>query len=277
MPERFIIGLLVALLAGCALPAVPSSAPPATNPADPAGAPPMAPSPTAAADPPPTASLPTRTASTVPIPTLDPEGLEVLELEATGCPGGVALDWSPANGSEFHHYTALRSLADEVDTAYPPIAPAVDWGDSYVTDRFVTSAVDATLIPSEAIFSYRVMAYDSRDRAVAASPVRRARPSEVAELGALKVEAGEEGAVRLEWGLFGGPAGCFSTYRVLIGPLAARPETILTVISDQSTTELETAGLHPGVGYAVRVEAVRTTTLGTFVVGRTEMASYTVP
>ena len=201
----------------------------------------------------------------------------MLDLDVTGCPGGVALDWSPAIHPEFHHYTALRSLADEVDTAYPPIAPAVDWGDSYVTDRFVTSAVDATLIPSEAIFSYRVMAYDGSGDPVAASPVRRARPSEVTELGALEIGVGADGGTHLDWRLFGGLGRCFSGYRVLIGPPGGRPETTLTVVADQSMTELETAGLHAGVGYVVRVEAVRTTTLGSFVVGRTETASYTVP
>jgi hypothetical protein len=274
MPERLIACLLLAVLAGCTpLSVPPTFAPPPSRPTQP---PPTIATPNASpsAMPSPT---PTPAATPSPSPSADEEGLEVLDLEVAGCPGGVALDWSAAIAADFHHYTALRSLADEVDTAYPPIAPAVDWGDSYVTDRFVTSAVDATLIPSEAIFSYRVMAYDGNDDPVAASPVRRARPSEVADLGRLEIKAGAEGAVRLEWGAFGGQAGCFSAYRVLTGPLSVRPETILTVISDQSTTELETAGLHPGVGYAVRVEAVRTTTLGSFVVGRTEIASYTVP
>ncbi len=274
MPERPIVSLLLAVLAGCAPLSVPPTVVPATSRATqpPRTVPTAKTSPSAVTSPTPT---PAPTPS--PSPSTDTDGLEVLDLEVAGCPGGVALDWSPAHAAEFHHYTALRSLAEDVDTAYPPIAPAVDWGDSYVTDRFVTSAVDATLIPSQAVFSYRVMAYDSRDRAVAASPVRRARPAEVVDLGVLEIGAGDGGAVRLEWGPFGGPAGCFSAYRVLIGPLAARPETILTVISDQSTTQLVTAGLHPGVGYAVRVEAVRTTTFGSFVVGRTEMGSYTVP
>ncbi len=274
MPERLIACLLLALLAGCTPLSVPQSFVPSVSPTARPTSSIATPSESPSGVPPPT---PTPAATPSPSPSADEHGLEVLDLEVAGCPGGVALDWSPAIAADFHHYTALRSLADDVDTAYPPIAPAVDWGDSYVTDRFVTSAVDATLIPSEAIFSYRVMAYDSRDRAVAASPVRRARPSEAADLGELDIEPGAEGAVRLEWSAFGGQTGCFSAYRVLIGPLSDRPERILTVISDQATTELETAGLHPGAGYVVQIEAVRTTTLGSFVVGRTEMASYTVP
>lgn len=208
---------------------------------------------------------------------METDGLEVLDIDVTGCPGGVVLDWAPAATPEFHHYTALRSLEADIETDYPPIAPAVDWGDSYATDRFVTSAVDATLIPSELSFHYRVMAYDDRDRAVAASSVRRARPTEAIDLGPLVVEPGADGATRLDWRLFGGLPSCFSAYRVLVGPEGAAPATTLTVVSGQSTTELETAGLHAGASYAVRVEAVRTTTLGGFVVARTEASSYTVP
>lgn len=203
--------------------------------------------------------------------------METLELEATGCPGGVALDWSPTTQPEFHHYTALRSLEADVNPDYPPIAPAVDWGDSYATDRFVTSAVDATLIPSEATFSYRVMAYDVQDRPLAASEVRRARPTEVVDLGTLTVEAGADAATRIDWPLFGGLPGCFSGYRILIGPAGGTPSTMLTVIASQSTTELETSALHAGETYAVRVEAVRTTTLGGFMVAHTATATYPVP
>jgi hypothetical protein len=195
----------------------------------------------------------------------------------TGCPGGVVVDWSPATAEAFHHYTALRSLEDEIATNYPPIAPAVDWGDSFATDRFVTSAVDATLIPSESTFAYRVMAYDERNRPVAASPARRTRPTEVVNLGTLVIEPGADGATRLDWTLFGGLGRCFSAYRVLIGPAGGTPSTTLTVVSAQETTELETVGLRAGEAYTVRVEAVRTATLGSFVVARSATATYEVP
>lgn len=210
-------------------------------------------------------------------PSRGADGLEVLELDVTGCPGGVALDWSPTSHPEFHHYTALRSLEPDVAPSYPPIAPAVDWGDSYGTDRFVTSAVDATLIPSEAVFYYRVMAYDQTNRPLAASPVRRSRPAEPVDLGALVVEAGADGHTSLDWSLFGGLGRCFSAYRVLIGPGGGTPSTTLTVIASQSLTELDTPALRSGETYALRVDAVRTTTLGSFVVGSTETATYTVP
>lgn len=273
MTERFLVCLLAVLLAGCTSVAGPTAEPQATESLT------VSPDETEHATTTPFATAsPTATATASPTPSASAAGgLETLELEATGCPGGVALDWSPTTRPEFHHYTALRSLEDEVSPDYPPIAPAVDWGDSYATDRFVTSAVDATLIPSEASFSYRVMAYDSRDRTVAASVVSRTRPTDVVDLGTLTVEAGADGSTRLDWRSFGGLPACFSGYRVVIGTGGGTPSTLLTVISDQSTTELETAALHAGETYAVRVEAVRTTTLGGFVVAHTETVSYAVP
>ena len=77
---------------------------------------------------------------------------------------------------------------------YPPVAPAVDWGDTYTTDRFVTTGVDASIIPSETVWYYRVMAYDARGRPVSASPVREARLQEPAGLGDLEVRAGPTGS-----------------------------------------------------------------------------------
>ena len=38
-----------------------------------------------------------------------------------------------------------------------------------------------------------------------------------------------------------------------------------------------TAGLHSGETYTIRVDALRTTTLGGFIVARSETATYTVP
>ena len=262
--------LLVLALTACSI-----RPPPATERADERSPTPV-PTPTASRQPNPST---TARATPTPQPTATPDagGLEALELQVTGCPGGVALDWSPATGTDFHHYTALRSLADDVDPAYPPIAPAVDWGDTYVTDRFVTSAVDATLIPSEVSFSYRVMAYDARNRPLAASAVRRTRPTDVVDLGALVVEAGDEGISHIDWGLFGGLGRCFSAYRVLVGPAGGTPSETLTVISEQGTTEIETDALRSGVGYVVQVETVRSTTVGEFVVAHTAVVSYTAP
>ncbi|MCV0402593.1 MAG: hypothetical protein K5924_02660 [Chloroflexi bacterium] len=270
MSDRRVALLVAVLLVTAACAPAPTAPSPSFLPTTTAATASPRPTPTPASTPAPTAS---------PTPTSTPVGgLEPMDLRVTGCPGGVVLEWSASVDAEFHHYTALRGPEREIDPAWPPIAPAVDWGDTYVTDRFITSAVDASIVPTETIWNYRVMAYDASNRPVAASPVRHARLDDVVELGVLEITPGpEEGTTHLDWRLFGGLSRCFSSYRVLVGTGGGAPSTVLTAISDQGTTELVTGGLHSGETYSIRVEAARTTTLGGFVVARTETVTYTAP
>ena len=216
---------------------------------------------------------PTAVPSPTPGPTPDPAALD---LEAISCHGGVLLDWSPSTHPDFHHYSALRSPEREIAPDYPPVAPAVDWGHSYTTDRYVTTAVDASIFPSETLWYYRVMAYDARGRSIAASPVRGARLREPTGLGTLEVGAGPDGVTRLSWRTYGGEARCFSAYRIL-GASGGEPLDTLTVVSDRATGTVETDALQSGTTYQLRVQAVRTTTLGSIVLGETDTVTLTVP
>lgn len=257
---------LVALVAGC----TPLAAP--TTPGD------VTPIPVATASQSSPDGTPAASVSTDPTPLTSPSAPPdplALELQATGCTGGVVLEWSPSRHPDFHHYTALRSPEAEIETAYPPIAPAVDWGDTYATDRFVTSAVDASILPSARRWHYRVMAYDAAGRVVGSSPVRSARLSPVDDLGTLTATSGIDGATVLRWSPYGGFSGCFTSYRILAG--LGAPQSALTVVSDLATTEVRTDALHPGLTYALKVQAVRVTTLGSFVVGESDVITYTVP
>jgi hypothetical protein len=224
-------------------------------------------------------AAPTRTAQASPSPTPEPSPTPdpfAIELDAFGCEGGVVLDWSPSLDPRFHHYIALRSPERRIRPAYPPIAPAVDWGDTYATDRFVTSAVDASIVPSDTEWHYRVMAYDERGRVVGASPVRSGRLREPVSLDPLTVEAGPDDTTRIGWTSYRGQGSCFSEYRLTFG-IGDAPSTVLTVISDQDTTSIETAALHAGAAYQLRVQAVRTTLQGSFVLGESDPVTYTVP
>ena len=274
MPERpgLLLPLLAVLLAGCAL-GVPSPS---------AEVPPRTPS----------ASAPASVASPVPSSTVvasAPASAEAtsgasasqapgtgFDLQVIGCNGGVVLDWTPLAVPAFHHYTALRSPNREIATDWPPIAPAVDWGDTYITDPYVTSAVDASISPSATRWSYLVVAYDAEDRPIAASPVRQTRLEEVDALDRLLVQPGEDGATRLRWAAFDGFSECFSSYRVLATP-AGGATSVIAVISNQALTELETDALHPGTTYKLEVQAVRTATQGSFVAGRAAPVTYLVP
>ena len=186
------------------------------------------------------------------------------------------LEWSASVDPAFHHYTALRSPEREIEPFYPPIAPAVDWGDTYATDRFVTSGVDASIIPSDTRWFYRVMAYDADGAVIGASPVRSAQLHPVDDLGAVQAAPADEGGTRLTWSAYDGFSRCFSSYRITFG-IGGSPTTVLAVVSGQSTTELRTDALHPGTTYSLRVQAVRATTLGSFVVGESDVATYAMP
>ena len=205
-------------------------------------------------------------------PTPDPA---LIELEATGCPGGVVLEWTPSRHRNFHHYTGLRSPEEEISTDYPPIAPAVDWGDTYATDPFVTSGVDGSILPSSRTWSYRMMAYDILGDVVSASQVASAQILERLDLGTPTVESAGE-LTRIEWSAFSGPGECFSSYRVLFG-VGRPPAVVLSEVSDPDVASIETDALHSGTTYQLRVDAVRVTTLGSIVSGRSETIFYTVP
>jgi hypothetical protein len=272
------LGLLVFLaLAGCALQVGPTAieARPATDAAPPSPTPPSP-----STSPSPSEVLPP--ASPTPQPTPIPPGvIGELELSAVTCPGGVVLEWSTLHDPRFHHYTVLRSHATEIAPQYPPIAPAVDWGATYATDPFITSAVDASLVPGPTEWSYRAVAYDALDRPVAASPVRQARLDPVIELGALTVSDGSRGT-RLGWRSFDGEAACFSWYALVASrsnpvPSHVGGSTTLAVISTQEASELETDALESGATYFLRLQAVRASPLGEFVAAETEVATYTVP
>ena len=259
--SRAAIGVLAVLLAGCPAAAGPTGSARAT--------PTASPPPGASVDPAASAS-----AEVTPRPTATPDPA-LLELAATGCPGGAVLEWSPSTHRNFHHYTGLRSPEAEISTDYPPIAPAVDWGETYATDAFVTAAVDASIRPSGQTWNYRMMAYDILGDVVSASPVASARIFEVLDLGVPAVETDGE-VTTIEWEPFSAEAGCFTSYRVLFGD-GRPPAVVLSELSDPDVVSIQTDALHSGRTYQLRIDAVRVTTLGSFVSGRTQTVFYTVP
>ena len=185
------------------------------------------------------------------------------------------LEWTPSTHRNFHHYTGLRSPETEISTDYPPIAPAVDWGETYATDAFVTAAVDASILPSTRTWNYRMMAYDILGDVVSASPVASARIFEVLDLGVPTVET--NGALTtIEWEPFSADAGCFSSFRVMFG-VGRPPSVVLSERSDPDAVSIETDALHSGTTYQLRVDAVRVTPLGSFVSARSQTVFYAVP
>ncbi len=268
MPRRVRIALLGCLLLGACI--SPSAGAPDESGAGSATPQPTSPTPAATPTTEPTPSiLPTPAAFSTPTPAPG-----TLALEALSCDGGVALEWSPSADPAFHHYTALRSENREIPPVYPPIAPAVDWGGTYATDRFVVSAVDATFEPSEPDWQYRVMSYDAEGRVIEASVVVTAQLLPIAPLGPASAEPVGRRTTRLEWDAYSGLSACFTEYRILYGA-GDPPTTLLATVSDRRETTLDTDALRVGTTYALRVEAIRTTALGSFVVARSELVTFT--
>jgi hypothetical protein len=221
----------------------------------------------------PSAPASTGLATPIAIEAPDPQP-GALALEATSCDGGVVLEWSASTDDDFHHYTGLRSSQLDISPAYPPISPAVDWGGTYATDRFIVSAVDGSLVAEEQEWFYRVMSYDEDNRVLESSPVVAAELRPAAQLGTLTVGAEAFGDARIRWRPYAGPAGCFSEYRVLYGTNGP-PTTLLTTVSDRQSTSLETTSLPSTGSYTLRVDAVRRTPLGSIVVARSDVATVT--
>ena len=267
-----IVCLAAPVLAGCARSSGPSATPAPSHTPDPTASP----SPTPRVTPEPTIAP---TAS----PTVRPPGaVGTLELQATSCPGGVVLEWSALSDAEFHHYTVLRSPSEVIEPHWPPVAPAVDWGETFATDPFVTAAVDASIIPSTRVWNYRAMAYDALDRPIAASPVRQAWLDPVFSLGALSATPADDGRTHLTWSAFVGFPGCFSWYAVVASRTSDQPSSLsgspsISTISSRSTTELSTEALESGATYFLRVQAIRATPMGEFLVAQTSVTTYTAP
>ena len=272
MARRFVLSLVV--LAGCAsVTPVGGEQPPASPAASRATTPASA---SAMPSAPPSASSTPAPPSEAPAPSATPDP-SAIELDTTSCDGGVVLDWSASSAADFHHYSALRSPERDIPPDWPPIAPAVDWGDTYTTDRFVTSAADDTVTLSDRLWFYRVVAYDAENRVVGSSPVRPARMDPVADLGAVTAAPGEEdGQVRIGWRPYTGFSECFSSYRVTVTPAGAAA-SVVAVISEQAAGNTVTGALHPGTSVTIAVEAVRTTILGSFTVGEAVPLVYSVP
>jgi hypothetical protein len=214
-----------------------------------------------------------------------------LSLAATGCNGGVVLDWSKYLGANFDHYTTLRSTVADIPMAYPPQNGAVDFGGSYAPHPDKRSAVDTT--GSEYVtYYYRTMAFDASDRVIAASQMTSAQRKPVEGMGAVTV-TGDATQTTLNWTPYAGPGSCFTYYKLVYSEAPDDQPTYgvdpyLAAVSDKNawnwsgpnaaSGDPEPKSLVSGKTYYLRVQAVRSTHLGWFVAAQSDVAGpYTVP
>jgi hypothetical protein len=205
----------------------------------------------------------------------------VLSLTAIGCGGGVVLDWTAYEGAGFNHYTTLRSTGASIPAAYPPQGGAVEPGGTYTKTLAATSAVDKGAAAGTRYY-YRTMAFNGDNGVLAASSVTSAVASPVGSLGALTVTTVGEGT-RLAWTAFAGSESCFTWYKLVYSETNPSPSYLagdpyLTAISARSTVSyVDPSVLKAGHSYYLRVQVIRSTELGAFLVSQTSVKTFTVP
>lgn len=267
--------------------AAPSSEPSARESLKPIVLPTFKPIPTLEPTPVPTA-VPTVKPTVKPTAKPDPTPVPTpvvgsLSLWPTTCNGGVVLSWSMyAGAGSFNHYTTLRSTSPEIPAAYPPSGGAVDPGTTYTTRVEKTSAYDIG-VDAGVTYYYRAMAFNADDGVIAASSVASAMGKPVKALGGLGAAAVAEGT-KLTWAPYGGSAACFDYYKLVYSETNPEPaylegDPYLAAISDQAAGSYtaSAAELVPGKTYYLRVQALRSTALGTFLVAQTDVTTYLVP
>ena len=218
-------------------------------------------------------------AEPTPVP---PPALVAMSLTATGCDGGVVLGWSQYEGDFFNHYTTLRNTTNSIPKAYPPQGGAVDPGGTYTTIVGKTSAVDSGVTPGTTYY-YRAMAFNAEDGVIGASSVMSAVAGPVASLGSLGASVVAEGTL-LTWTPYGGLADCFTWYKLVYSETNPSPSYLsgdpyLVAISSQETGSYvaSSAELVSGTTYYLRVQALRSTALGLFLVAESGVTTYLVP
>jgi hypothetical protein len=269
-------GFAIGILAGLDLAVAPSAVPTAPDLTPRPGS--TEPTPDSTATPPPSprpTTKPTPRATLKPTPTPGPVALA---LAIASCNGGIVIDWSAYSGDRFAHYGVARSTSATIPLAWPPSGAASAVSGSATADRSKSSIGD--IADGAGTFYYRAFALDASNRVLGASPVKSGMPEDVASLGELSVAPGE-GGTTFGWTPLGGSAACFTTYKLVYSAEDDSPgyltgATVAWAGGDRSSGAAFLADLPSGT-YWFRVQALRFTDLGKFVVGESGATAYTVP
>jgi hypothetical protein len=257
---------------------VPTDAPTEAPTAEPTIAPTPAPTPEPTEQPTP---KPTPRPTAKPSPKPTPVPILDMTLAATPCNGGVVLGWSPYAGPSFAVYATLRSTSAGIPASYPPAEGVTKVGTSLTENPAATSAFDASGTAG-ALYYYRTLALDGAGKVLGASPVTSAAAKPVKALGPMTLAPAAEGT-SVTWTPYGGLASCFSYYKIVWSTEHAEP----SYLAGDPAVPVEGQGsgvavlgpeqLVPAQTYFVRVQAIRVTDTGKFVVAQSDVTSYEVP
>jgi hypothetical protein len=197
-----------------------------------------------------------------------------MTLTATGCNGGVVLEWSVVDDARFFRYTTVRASS-------PGLESAAEVSGTSTKDRWSTSATDATA-PAGSLVYYRTVALDGAGSVIGTSAVQAATAKPVTALGPVSASPGAPGQATFGWASYGGPSACFTYYKLVYSTTDPNPSYLdgdpyWAAIGDQAATSFTVDGLVSGTTYYVRVEAVRATALGRFVAASTDVLTFVAP
>lgn len=203
-----------------------------------------------------------------------------MALGLTGCNGGVLIGWSPISDARFAKYRTLRSTSPEIPVAYPAAGGAVEVGSAKAASMGADSGFDSTATPG-VTFYYRTLALDAAGAVIATSGVGSSAAQAVHAMGPLVV-APDAAGTRFSWAPYPGPGACFTYYKLaytLDGspPSYLEGDAYLAAIEPQSAATFASGDLVSGQTYTFRLQAIRATDTGSFLVAQTDTVTYTAP
>jgi hypothetical protein len=203
-----------------------------------------------------------------------------MALSAAGCNGGVVVQWSPISDARFAKYRTLRSTSSSIPAVFPPQGGAVEVPTAKSGSMGAASGYDAPAAPGTTLY-YRTLALDAGGSVIAASSVASATAQSVKALGPLVVSP-DAGGTRFSWTPFTGSAACFTYYKLAYTidgspPSYLEGDPYLLASGDQGQATYVSGDLVSGKTYTLRLQVIRATDTGAFLVAQTAVATYTAP
>jgi outer membrane biosynthesis protein TonB len=224
---------------------------------------------------------PVPTPQPTPVPTpVPPPPLGVMSGGVTGCPGGIVIGWSPVSDPAFAKYRTLRSGSPDIPVAWPPQGGAIDVATAKSATMAAGSGFDSSVAPGVTQY-YRTLALNGSGAVIAASGVGSAAAQAAQAMGPLVVTP-DAGGTRFSWTPFSGAAACFTYYKLAYtldesNPSYLEGDPYLLASGDQLQATHVSADLVSGQAYTFRLQVIRATDTGAFLVAETDVANYTAP
>jgi hypothetical protein len=154
-------------------------------------------------------------------------------------------------------------------------------GSATTADLGVADGFDPTEVGGSAW--YRAVAYNGENVALAGSASTGLTTIGIADLGSLGISDGAGGALTFTWSPFGGDGGCFSYYKLVASVVDDTPSYLegadfaIPIGEQTAAGTTVTEGLTSGETYYFRLQTIRVTSLGKFVVAQTAVIQHAVP